>query len=165
MKKTKMADARSKEQTDPVGWQHPALDYPTYRVTLLAKAIDRLTIRTLARTCTYSIAEWRVLSRLGIGITATVREIADSAWVDRAEVSRAAASLERRGLLERRPNPNDGRAPLLSCTAQGEAEYYRILPERVAFHEALLGPLEGWERTTLDALLAKLATGVVGLDQ
>ena len=156
---------RETEPRDPVGWQHPALDYSTFRLALVAKAIDRMTLRMLARTCSYSVSEWRVLSRLGTGQAATVRDIADSAWADRAEVSRAAASLERRGLLERRLNPNDRRAPILSCTAEGRKEYERILPERIAFHEALLKPLENWERAALDALLAKLATGIAGLDE
>lgn len=146
------------------GWQHPVLDYPTFRLALAAKAIDRLTLRTLARICDYSIAEWRVLSRLGPGRTATVRDIADSAWVDRAEVSRAAASLARQGLLEKQPNPKDRRAPLLSCTEKGRTEYERILPQRIAFHEKLLGPLESWERATFDALLAKLAAGIAEFD-
>ena len=156
---------RDAERRDPVGWQHPTLDYPTFRLALVAKAIDRMTLRMLARTCSNSVSEWRVLSRLGAGQGATVREIADSAWADRAEVSRAAASLERRGLLERRLNPNDRRAPILSCTAEGRKEYERILPERIAFHEALLSPLESWERAALDALLTKLAVGIAALDE
>ncbi len=123
----------------------------------MAKAIDRLTLRMLADACNLTIAEWRVLSRLAPIEGATVRQIAEMAWVDRAEVSRAATALEARGLVGRRDNPQDGRAPILFVTAEGRAEYERLLPIRASFHRGLAEDLTESERETLDALLGRIA--------
>lgn len=140
------------------GWAVDGLDYPTLRLTMLAKQMDRLTMRQLAETghCTYP--EWRVLLRLGATPAGlTVKQIAAEAWVDRAEVSRAAAALEKRGLVARRDNAQDQRAPILFLTGEGVKLYRRNLAQRAAFHESLLAGLDEGERAAFDALLGKLA--------
>jgi DNA-binding MarR family transcriptional regulator len=139
------------------GWSYPGLDFPTFRLTLLAKAIDRLTLRTFGDYCELTLAEWRVLSRLAPLDGATVRQVAQMAWVDRAETSRAASSLKARGLVDQRDNPADRRAPILFLTAAGQAEYARLLPVRAEFHHRLTEELSQDERATLDALLGKIA--------
>jgi DNA-binding MarR family transcriptional regulator len=128
---------------------------------LVAKAIDRLTLKMLSDNCDLTIAEWRVLSRLApAGNGATVREISKMAWVDRAEVSRAAASLESNGLTSRRPNPSDGRSPILFITDAGTKLYERLLPIRAEFHRALAADLTDDERHVLDDLLSRIARKV-----
>jgi DNA-binding MarR family transcriptional regulator len=131
---------------------------------LVAKAIDRLTLKMLDENCDLTIAEWRVLSRLAPAESgATVREISQMAWVDRAEVSRAAASLETAGYTSRRPNPNDGRSPILFITEAGTALYERLLPIRAEFHRTLASDLTDEERTLLDSLLYRIARKVADL--
>lgn len=131
---------------------------------LVAKAIDRLTLKMLSDNCDLTIAEWRVLSRLAPAVNgATVREISEMAWVDRAEVSRAAASLEAAGLTSRRPNPSDGRSPILFITEAGTALYARLLPIRAEFHRALAADLADDERHVLDDLLSRIARKVAQL--
>lgn len=130
---------------------------------LVAKAIDRLTLKMLADNCELTIAEWRVLSRLAPVDGATVREISQMAWVDRAEVSRAAAALEKEGLTSRRPNPSDGRSPILFITDEGMKLYRRLLPIRAEFHRTLASDLTGEERRVLDGLLYRIARKVADL--
>jgi len=145
------------------GWKVDQLDFPTFRIGLLAKLMDRATIRALARhshssdTPNLSYAHWRVLARLGLMAKgATVRDLAALAWVDRAEVSRALGGLETLGLVTRQENRADRRAPIMSLTAQGEHTYREVLRERTAFHERLLANLSQDDRTTLDALLSRI---------
>src|SRR4051812_17068855 len=145
------------------GWPYPGLDYATCRLSLVAKAIDRLTLKMLADNCDLTVAEWRVLSRLAPGRGATVREVSQMAWVDRAEVSRAAAALETRGLPSRRVNPSDGRSPILFATEEGLALYQRLLPIRGEFHRRLAADLTDAERDLLDGLLFKIARKVARL--
>ena len=145
------------------GWTYPGLDYSTFRLSLVAKAIDRLTLKMLAENCDLTIAEWRVLSRLAPISGASVREVSQMAWVDRAEVSRAAASLEARGLTSRRANPSDGRSPILFATEEGLALYRRLLPIRSEFHRRLAADLTDAERDLLDGLLLKIARKVARL--
>ena len=145
------------------GWSYPGLDYSTFRLSLVAKAIDRLTLKMLGDNGDLTIAEWRVLSRLAPVEGATVREISQVAWVDRAEVSRAAASLEAKGLTSRRPNPSDGRSPVLFITQVGLKLYKKLLPIRAEFHRSLTADLTDRERAVLDGLLYRIARKVAGL--
>jgi DNA-binding MarR family transcriptional regulator len=139
------------------GWNFPSLDYGTFRLTLLSKAMDRFSLRQLADQG-ISYAEWRVLSRLAsLPEGATVRQIAVIAWVDRAEVSRAAAMLETKGLTARRHNPDDGRTPILHITQAGMERYRPLLKHRAKFHETLMQDLSVQERADLDHVLGKIA--------
>jgi DNA-binding MarR family transcriptional regulator len=149
---------------DLPGWALPQLDHPTFRVTLLAKVMDRLTIRYLAERGDLTYAEWRVLARLGtLDGGGTVGQVADLAWVDRAEVSRAATALEKRGLTARRDNPHDRRTPVLYLTAAGTALYEEALAERNAFHESLLVDVSTDERAVLNELLGRVGKRLVQL--
>lgn len=144
-------------EADLPGWTYPSLDYPTFRLTLLSKAMDRFSIRQLAEhDITY--AEWRVLSRLASRPEgATVGQIASLAWVDRAEVSRAFASLEKRGLTARRDNPGDRRTLILHVTKAGMELYRPLLKERALFHDTLMQDLSEQERAEFDHVLGKIA--------
>ncbi len=149
---------------DLSGWNLSNLDYPTFRITLIAKIMDRLTIRHLADRGELTYAEWRVLARLGtLDDGGTVGQVADLAWVDRAEVSRAAAALEQRGLTARRDNPQDRRTPILYLTPAGRELYVAGLSDRSAFHEELLVDLDSDERAQLDALLGRVGQRLLNL--
>jgi DNA-binding MarR family transcriptional regulator len=144
------------------GWRLKGLDYPTFRLSLVAKVMDRLTLRHLAETSTFTFAEWRVLSRLAtLPDGATVGQIADLAWVDRAEVSRAAAALEEKGLTARRTNEQDRRKPILYLTEEGKKLHEPLAEDRSAFHAGLVADLSDDERVELDRLLAKVAQRLV----
>ena len=111
-------------------WRTGGRNYLPFRITLLAKLLDRCTTRLLQANSGLSVAEWRVLAQLALSSPASVRQLAEQAWVDRAEVSRAAASLERRGYVERRENGRDRRSPLLFCTEKGHELTRRVQPSR-----------------------------------
>ena len=145
------------EVSELPGWSLSHLNYPTFRMTLLVKVMGRLTIRQFAEDGDLNYAEWRVLGRLAERPEgATVGQIADMAWVDRAEVSRAAGALEARDYITRRENPVDRRAPLLSLAEKGRASYLAALEPRKAFHEALLEDLSAEERVVFDQILLKV---------
>jgi DNA-binding MarR family transcriptional regulator len=146
---------KSKPRLD--GWSLAGMDYPTFRLTLVSKVMDRMTLRYFAKLSNVSLSEWRVLSRVCGNGEMTVGQIAEEAWVDRAEVSRAAAALGARGWMGRRANPNDGRTPIFFATEEGRQAYQPLLETRRQFHEDLLGDLSSLERELLDALLEKLA--------
>ena len=140
------------------GWLAPQLESPTFRLMIVAKEMDRLTSRQLAEfDLTY--AEWRVLSRLSIHGELAVRQVADLASVDRAEVSRAARSLEKKGLTDRRHNPSGN--PLLFVTAAGREQFERIGRVRNAFHASLIADLDEEERREFDRSIHKIAARLV----
>ncbi len=153
------ADADAIERLGKVGtaWRVGGRDFLPYRVTLLAKLLDRCTTRLLSAGSGLSVAEWRVLAQLVIASPASVRQLAEQAWVDRAEVSRAAASLERQGYVERQDNPKDRRSPLLYCTQAGHALAQQVIPTRHAFHKSLTDLLTLEQTEQLEAALLILA--------
>ncbi|MCW2382944.1 MULTISPECIES: MarR family winged helix-turn-helix transcriptional regulator [unclassified Sphingobium] len=148
------------------GWNLDELNYPTFRMTLIAKIMDRLTIRNLAEIEDITYAEWRVMARLAtMHQGGTVRQVAEMAWVDRAEVSRAVSTLEEKGYTLRMENPHDRRAPILKMTSVGLERYRAALAERKAFHELLTAKLSDKECETLNQLLAKIGEQLVVLSQ
>ena len=142
-------------------WRVGGPDFLPYRITLLAKLLDRCTNRLLQSSSGLSVAEWRVLAQLALASPASVRQLAEQAWVDRAEVSRAAASLERRGYVERRQNAKDRRSPLLYCSDKGLALYRRVAPSRQQFHRELTALLDPDQARQMEACLLTLATHCV----
>lgn len=88
--------------------------------------------------------------------------LASQAGVDVSVVSRQLAVLERLGFVERRPDPQDGRASLLRLTADGARALDAARDLRA---EWSLTALAGWDESDaralsdlLDRLVADLAT-------
>ncbi len=147
----------TKESGATPGWQISGLDFPTFRMSLLSRVMDRATIRHLSESFGLSYAQWRVVARLGEAPDgATVGQLAEQAWVDRAEVSRAASTLEGRGLLQRKENGQDKRAPLLALSEQGWALYRRVVKDRADFHRKLIEHLDSGELQAFERVIEKL---------
>jgi DNA-binding MarR family transcriptional regulator len=82
--------------------------------------------------------------------------LAASACVDPSTVSRQVGQLVSLGLVERRADPDDGRASLLAATAEGEARYRAVHDRR---DQAIGRLLAGWPEDdvrTLSTLLHRL---------
>jgi DNA-binding MarR family transcriptional regulator len=65
--------------------------------------------------------------------------------------------LERAGLIERRPDPGDGRGRLVRLTAHGRRLVDEIAPVHLENEERLLAPLSDEDRGALEDLLRRLA--------
>jgi DNA-binding MarR family transcriptional regulator len=68
--------------------------------------------------------------------------------------------LERAGLIERRPDPNDRRGKLIALTAAGRRVIDETITRHVANEEKLLSVLTSAEQEKLNALLKKLIAGL-----
>jgi DNA-binding MarR family transcriptional regulator/GNAT superfamily N-acetyltransferase len=94
------------------------------------------------------LGESRVLSEIAGG-GATPRDIRARLGLDSGYVSRMLGALERDGLVVKKPNPADGRTPLLKATAKGRARM-RELDKRADEHaSSTLAPLTDGERERL----------------
>lgn len=131
--------------------------YFSLRITYIAKLIERETARALTDSFGISVAEWRVIAQLARSGPMTVRELAEQAWADRAEVSRAAASLITRGYVVRKVVAHDRRSPLFSCTPRGRALHRRIVPMRDAFQRALTDQIHPISEDDFQDALYRLA--------
>jgi DNA-binding MarR family transcriptional regulator len=93
----------------------------------------------------------------------TPADLADRAGVTRATMTGLIDTLERDGLVVRRPDPKDRRMMSVHMTARGEATLRGVLPSHFRIMAALLSPLSETERKTLVRLLNKVARRAVEL--
>jgi DNA-binding MarR family transcriptional regulator len=114
------------------------MDSTRRQITKIAREVSKFTVRML-KTDGVGAAEYDFIHavRKNPGITqATLRELLT---LDKGAAARRAASLETKGYLVRKPNPEDGRSQLLYATkkadslknskASVEALYYEWLQE------------------------------------
>src|SRR4051812_46114389 len=94
--KTNRADAPNEPRSTRPSFEFGPSHIP-YRILLLGKMIDRVTAQHVRDTAQLSLAEWRVLTHVEMIGKCSAAEVASVAYSDRAEVSRAVGSLEKRG--------------------------------------------------------------------
>ena len=94
-----------------------------FDVSDFARTIGRLTRRMRAAAAQHelSLTESAVLARLDRDGPATTAELARAEGMRPQSMSAAIATLEERGLIERRPHPSDGRQVNITLTGKGAA--------------------------------------------
>lgn len=127
-----------------------------YRLAVLADTVSRSMAQVYAERFELSRDEWRIAAALyENGAMKTVDVIAHTT-LDKMQVSRAVARLERDGLIRRTEDANDRRGRVLELQPSGTALVRKIIPlveARVAF---LLEALDDGERAGLDAVFTKV---------
>lgn len=91
-------------------------------LAILGRLVDRCMVRRLA-DFGLNVAQWRAIALLSLARKSTFRELAEYAWLDRGDLSRALRKLEAGGLVRRTPHPGDKRSAYLSLTASGRKVY------------------------------------------
>lgn len=94
-------------------------------LAILGRLVDRCMVQRLADHG-LNIAQWRAVALLSLAKRSTFRELAEYAWLDRGDLSRALRQLESRGLVRRTPHPEDRRSAHLALTAAGRRVYTRF---------------------------------------
>ena len=131
-----------------------------YRLSVLSNAVSRKIARIYEQEFDLSIWQWRIIAVLGErgGLTST--EVAQRTLMDKPTVSRAAASLIERGILERHIDREDRRRAPMRLTDEGEAIYAAVIPRARESERELLDALSETESETLHNLLSRLAAVV-----
>lgn len=106
-------------------------DFLSFRVTILAKLLDRRLARMLSERFGLAVAEYRVLAQVSMRPGSTVRAVAARTYVDKAQVSRVVAALEEQDLIKRTTRSGDRRSPEFTATPAGRALVNRIVPLRL----------------------------------
>lgn len=132
-------------------------DFLPYRLTVLAEAVSLALSRLYAERYDIGIPEWRVIATLGQYRKMTAKDVGTHSHMHKTKVSRAVASLERKGFVERKPNPQDMREAFLTLTTKGRATYRELAPLAREFSDKLACELTSAELDVLEQLLNQLS--------
>jgi DNA-binding MarR family transcriptional regulator len=87
----------------------------------------------------------------------TLTELAQAIRVDRSTLGEMTARMTRRGLIERRSHPEDGRAAALGLSPDGTERLLELVAPATALQSELLAAIEPHERAQFIELLKRLA--------
>ena len=141
-------------------------EYLPYQLANLARRISDACNEEYGLPYGISVAEWRILARLGQNIEGQnieaqatemhSRGLGDITFMDKSRVSRALKQLQDKGYLSRRPDPADNRASFLCLTEKGVALYQQIVPLAMDWETQFLSALDGPEYRDLQRVINKL---------
>jgi DNA-binding MarR family transcriptional regulator len=125
-------------------------------LAILGRLVDRCMVRQLAAVG-LNVAQWRAVALLSLARRSTFRELADYAWLDRGDLSRALRKLETDGLVRRTPHPADRRRAFLALTAKGRKVYQTFSVDWRRFEHEFDGLFSAAELGKLNSGLEMLA--------
>jgi DNA-binding MarR family transcriptional regulator len=94
----------------------------------ISRALSQQMVIYARRELGLNLAEYRALSLLAECRTASIRDIAQGAQLDKAQITRAVASLRRRGLVIHTVNGRDRRLRVVKLTPSGQALAAKTIP-------------------------------------
>ena len=105
-------------------------------------------------------AAYKVFTTIVRRESVTLSALAESLMADKGQISRTVRELEELGLIQRTPDPDDGRSSLLSPTPEGLA---RLAEARAPQERSLVNALQEWDIDdirNLSRLLHALTAGM-----
>ena len=103
-----------------------------------------------------TLAQFGVLAQLQAVPDISQQMLADWLFVSKGNMVGLLNRLEDRGLVERRPDPEDGRTHVVSLTKQGAALAARVVPEHEKLVAECMGVIAPEDQRTLHQLLRTL---------
>ncbi|WP_052423393.1 MarR family winged helix-turn-helix transcriptional regulator [Nonomuraea candida] len=100
-----------------------------------------------------SLGDYTLLAQVSLHAPVRLSVLAELMEVDKSTLSPPAKRLEARGFIERRPDPADARAQLVSVTRAGKLAIGKLWKARAT---AIAGLLAGWEAADIEQLAASL---------
>jgi DNA-binding MarR family transcriptional regulator len=132
-------------------------DLLSYRIHQLSSQMSRSAALQYRHHFDVSLGEWRALALLGAGAALSLNELARAADLDKAQMSRIVAGLDKRELIARDEGTR-GQTVRLTLTRRGQALYRRLIDAALKRNDAFLACLTVQEQKVLDAALVKLST-------
>ena len=139
-------------------------DFLPYQLSIASNAVSARIAELYQARFELKISEWRIMAVLGEAPARTQRELAELTVMDKVAVNRACKVLEKRSLIERRPNAADGRSHHVALTDAGRAIYGQIMPLARDVERQLLEPFTDTEQAQLRNLLSRMRAAANGIE-
>ena len=152
---------------------HMALDEPAspvladflpYRLSIASNAVSARIAQLYQERFGLKVGEWRIMAVLGEADARTQRELAALTLMDKVAVNRACKVLEKRGLVGRTANRQDGRSHHVALTEEGRDIYAQVMPLAREVERQLLEPFSAAERAAMRDLLDRLQRAAGGIE-
>jgi DNA-binding MarR family transcriptional regulator len=135
-----------------------------FLVAALGNKLSAIASNDVRRELGVGLMEWRILALLAVEKDATPARVGQVAGVDKSVVSRAATSLERRGMITIAPETSASRQTRFHMTPEGAAAHARGVSRAYANNEALLHGFTPEEREKLAELLRRATANLPRLE-
>ncbi|RAG84212.1 MarR family transcriptional regulator [Streptacidiphilus pinicola] len=131
-------------------------DQLQYQVAIFARRVEQARIGALGeQRNSMDRAAFLLLHRLDRTGAVGVKALAQAMGIDSSTVTRQVAPLVDCGLVDRVPNPDDGRAVLLELSARGRQRLEEVRGSRQDLMRVLLADWPAEDRETFVALLTR----------
>ena len=135
-----------------------------YRLSIASNRVSAAIASTYQALFGLKIPEWRLIAVIAEGEGATQQALGVATRMDKVTVSRAAATLVERGLLERQPNPGDQRSHLLVLTETGRALYEDVAPKALELEAEVFAGFSAKEIASFAAMLERIEASAAPFD-
>ena len=132
------------------------VDFLSYRLSMLARVLDRTVEVARKQDIKTGLTEKRLLSYLCANPPTTLRAIARSMCLDKAQISRAAAALVQMGMASRESDSSDRRSATFGATREGREYYGQRLDIARGGQREILQQLNAEEYRVLSGVIDKL---------
>lgn len=132
-----------------------------YQVFEVARLMKRR-FEEQAKSHGITLPQWRALAQIATHDGISQRALSGQIDADPMTVSGILDRLEKRGLIERYPDPADSRAKLARLTAAGEDLFQTARQVALAMYESAVAGLTPAEREALQSGLEKMSANLSG---
>ncbi|QNQ10761.1 MarR family winged helix-turn-helix transcriptional regulator [Sphingomonas alpina] len=139
-------------------------DFLPYRLSIASNRVSSAIATAYQSLFGLKIPEWRLIAVIAEGEGMTQQALGSATRMDKVTVSRAAIALYGRGLVQRKPNPDDQRSHLLSLTAAGKALYDSVTPKALALEKQVFAGFSAAEIAMFRGLLDRVEASAEKID-
>lgn len=134
--------------------------YLPFRLAVLAERMSEGFCQRSADDYNLSIGEWRVMATLYRHEPQSAYEICSQSNMDKVQISRTIARLDKKKWLDKREDNLDRRRQLLSLTQQGRTVFAEIISKALAYEADIYTALNPDDHAALNRVLQKLSARV-----
>ncbi len=135
-----------------------------YRLSITSNRVSSAIATAYQSLFGLRIPEWRLIAVIAESDGLTQQALGVATLMDKVTVSRAAIALVDRGLVQRRPNPDDQRSHLLSLTRAGKTLYESVAPKALELEAQVFAGFSTEEIAAFSAMLDRIEASAAPLD-